>query len=95
MNSNPILFRAYDKEGQEISVDQFFNAHPNFINDKKARKQAIRILKLLVRHPDDLHYFTDSYGDSRSFSVSGNCTYIIIFKYENNYIDLMDILNFD
>lgn len=85
------VIRARDTDGNDISCEQFFERYPEFYADYNATENAERVLRMLLRHPEDMQYFTDIYGTVRSFTVYGMHIYSVIFMRENHAIILMDI----
>lgn len=75
-----------------VSANQFFNRYNEFSVNKDLAEQTSRILKVMLRHPNDIPHIADCLCNGYSFTVSGkDRTYTVVFDLEGDAIILKDL----
>lgn len=87
-----MIVTALDENKHEISVNDFFSRYSEFSYNEKLVEQTTRILKVLLRHLEEIEEIADKIGNKYIFSVNGvNRTYIVVFMTTKQAIVLIDI----
>ena len=87
-----MIVTAINEYKHEISVNDFFAKSPEFMYNEKLVDQTTRILKVLLRHPNEVEEIADKIGEKYIFSVFGAYrTYKIVFVINKQSIVLIDI----
>lgn len=85
-------FVAYDDSASKISVDEFFEKKKDFAEDSELRSQAVRYLRVISRHPNEIAQLADQVGEDFNLVLGyGENSYTLCIRLVGDTVHLISL----